>query len=99
MDWAKEFVKIFSQYSPSGLLLPKLHSWCYHVVPAIRKYGSINSITTKTYETLHKDYVKIPYRISNKKDYMKQILNAVHFKYSKSALVLDICPMPTLLSR
>ena len=99
MDWAKEFVKIFSQYSPSGLLLPKLHSWCYHVVPAIRKYGSINSMTTETYETLHKDYVKIPYRMSNKKDYMKQILNAVRFKYSKSALALDIRPMPTLLSR
>jgi len=53
-------------------------------------------MTTETYETLHKDYVKIPYRMSNKKDYMKQILNAVRFK---SALALDICPMPTLLSR
>ena len=61
VNWAQEFVKIFSPYSPSGLQLPKLHSWCYHVVPAIRKYGSINSMTTETYETLHKDYVKILY--------------------------------------
>ena len=98
MDWAKEFVKIFSQYSPSGLLLPKLHSWCYHVVPAIRKYGSINSMSTKTYETLHKDYVKIPYRMSNKKDYMKQILNTVCIKNCKSSLALNICLMPILLS-
>jgi len=56
-------------------------------------------MTTETYETLHKDYVKIPYRMSNKKDYMKQILNAVRFKYSKSALALNICPMPILLSK
>jgi hypothetical protein len=56
-------------------------------------------MTTEPYETLHKDYVKIPYRMSNKKDYMKQILNAVRFKYSKLALALDIRPMPTLLSR
>ena len=98
MDWAQEFVKIFSPYSRSGLQLPKLHSWCHHVVPLIKKYGSINSMTTETYETLHKDYVKIPYRMSNKKDYMKQILNAVRLN-SKSTLALDICPMPILLSR
>ena len=55
-------------------------------------------MTTETYETLHKDYVKIPYRMSNKKDYMKQILNAVRLN-SKSTLALDICPMPILLSR
>ena len=54
-------------------------------------------MTTETYETLYKDYVKIPYQISNKKDYIKQILNAVHFNYSKSALALNICPMPTFL--
>jgi len=56
-------------------------------------------MTTETYETLHKDYVKIPYRMSNKKDYMKQILNAVRIKNCKSSLALDIRPMPTLLSK
>ena len=45
-------------------------------------------MTTETYETLHKDYVKIPYRMSNKKDYMKQIINTVSFIYSK--LLLNI---------
>ena len=77
MDWAKEFVEIFSEFSRSGLQLPKLHAWCYHMIPAIQEYGSINSITTETYETLHKNYVKRPYRMSNKKDYMKQILRTV----------------------
>ena len=34
-------------------------------------------MTTETYESLHKNYVKEPYRMSNKKDYMKQILKTV----------------------
>jgi hypothetical protein len=79
LDWAKEFVEIFSKYNATGLQLPKLHAWCYHIVPAVEEYGSINSMTTETYETLHKDYVKIPYRMSNKKDYMKQILKTVSY--------------------
>jgi len=81
MDWAKDFVKVFSSYNSSGMQLPKLHSWCYHMVSAIQKYGSINSMTTETYETLHKYYVKNPYRMSNKKNYMKQILKTVSFNY------------------
>ena len=52
---------------PSGLKLPKLHSWIYHIIDSIRMYGAINGYTTETYETLHKDFVKIPYRTSNKK--------------------------------
>ena len=56
-------------------------------------------MTTETYETLHKSYVKNPYRMSNKKDYMKQILNTIHFKYSKSVLVLDICLILIMLSK
>ena len=30
-------------------------------------YGAINGYTTETYESLHKDFVKIPYWSSNKK--------------------------------
>ena len=77
MDWAKEFIALFSKYSRSGLQLPKLHSWCYHIISAIKEYGSVNSMSTETYETLHKTYVKNPYRMSNKKEYMKQIINTV----------------------
>ena len=77
MDWAQDFISIFAPYSPSNLQLPKLHAWCYHMVPAITEYGSINSMTTETYETLHKTYVKNPYHMSNKKDFMKQIIKTV----------------------
>ena len=75
MDWAKEFIEVFLKYS--SLQFPKLHAWCYYIVPVIQEYGSINSMTTETYETLHKSYVKGPYRMSNKKGYMKQILRTV----------------------
>ena len=46
-------------------------------VPAIRKYGALNGLSTETYETLHKTYVKNPYRASNRKHVMKQLVNAV----------------------
>lgn len=72
-------MEIFSRFSPSELKLPKLHSWRYHVVPAICQFDSINSFTTETFETLHKYYVKIPYRKSNKKEVMNQILNKVRY--------------------
>ena len=65
--WAQKFVKAFKFISPSNLKLPKLHSWIYHIIDSVRLYGAINGFTTETYESLHKDFVKIPYRISNKK--------------------------------
>lgn len=40
-------------------------------------YGAINGYTTETYETLHKNFVKIPYRISNKKNIETQLLQTV----------------------
>ncbi|CAG8725814.1 1453_t:CDS:2, partial [Rhizophagus irregularis] len=45
--------------------------------PAIRKYGALNRLSTETYKTPHKSYVKIPYRLSNKKDVMRQLVNAL----------------------
>lgn len=77
--WSCEFVKIFSRYNPSELRLPKLHSWRYHIIPAIRRFGAINGFTTETYETLHKFYVKNPYQKSNKKEVINQILNKVRY--------------------
>jgi hypothetical protein len=47
------------------------------VVSAIRKYGALNGLSTETYETLHKFYVKNPYRLSNRKEVMRQLVNAV----------------------
>ena len=44
----------------------------------IRNFGAINGYTTETYEFLHKFYVKDPYKFSNKKNEMKQILKKVY---------------------
>jgi len=59
------------------LKLPKLHSWVYHIIDSIRSFGAINGYTTETYESLHKEYVKVPYRLSNKKDVESQIMKIV----------------------
>jgi len=77
IEWAKGFVKLLSSYSASQLQLPKLHNWIYHIIAAIKEYGAINSFTTETYESLHKKWVKKPYRISNRRDATSQMLNTV----------------------
>lgn len=66
--------------SPSDFKLPKLHSWIHHIVDSIRSFGAINGYTTETYESLHKEYVKIPYRLSNKKEIEIQIMKMVNIK-------------------
>ena len=65
---------------PSELKLPKLHSWVYHIIDSIRSFGAVNGYTTETYESLHKEYVKIPYRLSNKKNIETQIMQTVSIK-------------------
>ena len=75
--FCQEFVTIFSDYSTSRYKIPKLHVLCYHVIPSIRLYGSMNGMSTETYETLHKSNVKNPYRMTNKKDYVPQMLKTV----------------------
>ena len=79
MQWATVFVELFKEYSPSELRLPKLHNWCYHIITAIKEYGAINGFTTETYETLHKDAVKKPYRASNKRNATDQMIRTVGF--------------------
>ncbi|GET61565.1 kinase-like domain-containing protein [Rhizophagus irregularis DAOM 181602=DAOM 197198] len=76
-QWAKSFIKLFKEYSLSELQLPKLHNWCYHIIKTIREYGAINRFTMETYEFLHKDAVKIPYRSSNKHDPTDQMIKLV----------------------
>ena len=76
-EWAQKFVNAFKFISPFNLKLPKLHSWIYHIIDSIRSYGAVNGYTTETYESLHKDFVKIPYRISNKKNVETQLLQTV----------------------
>jgi hypothetical protein len=62
--------------------LPKLHNWCYHVVATIKEYGAINGFTTETYEFLHKDAVKNPYRASNKRGATEQMIKTVGIYFS-----------------
>ena len=57
--------------------LPKLHNWVYHTITTITEYGAINNFTTETYESLHKEFVKNPYRISNKRNATSQMLLTV----------------------
>lgn len=73
----KNLSKLLNLPSLPELKLPKLHSWIYHIIDSIRMYGAINGYTTETYESLHKNFVKIPYRISNKKNIENQLLETV----------------------
>lgn len=59
--------------------MPKLHNWRYHIIASIKEYGAINGFTTETYETLHKDAVKKPYRASNKRQPTDQMIKTVGF--------------------
>jgi len=54
-----------------------LHSWVYHTTDLIKKYGCLNGFSTKTYESLHKDFVKTPYYLSNKQNIEDQIMKVV----------------------
>ncbi len=71
------FIRLFKKYSLSQLRLPKLHNWRYHIITMIKEYGAINGFTTETYETLHKDAVKNPYRASNKRQPTDQMIKTV----------------------
>ena len=57
--------------------LPKLHNWVYHTIATITEYGAINNFTKETYESLHKEFVKNPYRMSNKRNATSQMLLTV----------------------
>ncbi|RHZ49553.1 hypothetical protein Glove_519g42 [Diversispora epigaea] len=90
-EWAKLFIELFKEHSKSELQFPKLHSWVFHICSSIREFGAINGIsleyqidifqsTTETYESLHKDYVKKPYKLTNKKEIEKQIMKIIRRK-------------------
>lgn len=81
LEWAELFVEIFKPYSRSDLKFPKFHSWIYHIFESIRQFGAVNGYTTETYESLHKSFVKIPYRMSNKKNVEDQIMRTVSYLF------------------
>jgi len=47
------------------------------VIDSIQDFGAINGYTTETYESLHREYVKVPYRLSNKKNIEAQLMQIV----------------------
>jgi hypothetical protein len=59
------------------LKLPKLHSWVYYIIDSIRSFDAVNGYTTETYKSLHKEYVKSPYWLSNKKNIKIQLMQIV----------------------
>jgi hypothetical protein len=71
------------------LRLPKFHSWVCHTITSITEYGAINNFTTETYETLHKEWVKNPYRMSNKRDATSQMLRTVNRKVIFVVILYD----------
>ncbi|RHZ71093.1 hypothetical protein Glove_262g1 [Diversispora epigaea] len=79
-EWAKLFIELFKEHSKSELQFPKLHSWVFHICSSIHEFGAINGYTTETYESPHKDYVKKPYKLTNKKEIEKQIMKIIRRK-------------------
>jgi hypothetical protein len=78
------------RYWTFGLLLKvvnyDINDFCAFIsVPATCKYGALNGLSTETYETLHKYYVKNPYRSSNRKNVMQQLINAISRNLRKYA--------------
>jgi len=62
----------------------------FHICSSIREFGAINGYTTETYESLHKDYVKKPYKLTNKKEIEKQIIKIVSIFYGKNRYITFI---------
>ena len=54
--------------------------WKLRAIDSIQTFGAVNGYTTETYKSLHKEYVKVPYRLSNKKNIKTQIMQTVSIK-------------------
>ncbi|KAF0435639.1 zn-finger domain-containing protein [Gigaspora margarita] len=64
----------WNNISASKLKFPKLYLWVYYTTDLIKKYGCLNRFSTETYESLHKDFVKTLYYLSNKQNIEDQIM-------------------------
>ncbi|KAF0502914.1 hypothetical protein F8M41_019766 [Gigaspora margarita] len=87
INWAQQFIKLFKTSFASKLKFPKLHLWVYHTTNLIKKYGCLNRFSTKTYESLHKNFVKTPYYLSNKQNIEDQIMKMVQRQAIASKLL------------
>jgi len=62
----------------------------YHIVDSIKSFGAINGFTTETYESLHKEYVKIPYQLINKNSMYLMLYNSnFYFIFSKQKQIIS----------
>ena len=75
----KNFFSLFI----TGYNFPKLHSWKYYIISAICNYGILNSLLTEIYKTLYKKYIKNLYRSLNRKNIIKQLINAIKKNFFK----------------
>ncbi|PKC61287.1 hypothetical protein RhiirA1_466766 [Rhizophagus irregularis] len=73
-----KLIKCYIKFIKINLQLPKLHMWRYHTIHTIKRYRSLNGLATDTYETLHKNWVKNPYKMTNKKNVLDQMLKTIH---------------------
>ncbi|RHZ77822.1 hypothetical protein Glove_172g13 [Diversispora epigaea] len=79
-EWAKLFIELFEEYLLSKFQFSKLYSWVFYICSSIRKFDAINGYTIETYESFHKDYVKKPYKLTNKKEIKKEIMKIIRRK-------------------
>jgi hypothetical protein len=68
--------EVFSDVSPSHLKFPKMHM-ITHYLYFIRRYGTLDNMDTEYMEHAHIPFVKIPYRYSNKRDPLPQIMQRI----------------------
>ncbi|CAG8785533.1 3575_t:CDS:2, partial [Cetraspora pellucida] len=72
--WAKNFADILGSFTKNNCRYLKFHHWIHHTIETIKEYRNLNGLSADTYEALHKQYIKNPYRKSNRRNIDLQIL-------------------------
>ncbi|RHZ67247.1 hypothetical protein Glove_302g12 [Diversispora epigaea] len=83
LKWNKMYLLLRKEnYKESDItrLQESINKWVFHICSSICEFGVINGYTTETYESLHKDYVKKSYKLTNKKEIEKKIMKIIHHK-------------------
>lgn len=68
----QKHVHVFDPVAKSGFQFIKMHIMS-HYPEQIRRYGSPRGSETELGELLHKEFIKRPYRMTNKKKIEKQV--------------------------
>ena len=67
---------VFINVSPSSFKFPKMHMLT-HFMHFIRHYGTLDNMDTEYTEHAHIPFAKVPYRCSNKRDPLPQMIQQV----------------------